>query len=42
VTPINLGLLSSIIQHNGEIEFSQVVNAYSASMVLSGDIFAGK
>ena len=42
MTPIKRGLLSSIIQHKGEIEFSQFVNANKASMVLSGEIFGGK
>ena len=31
-----------MIQHNGEIEFSQLVKAYNASIVLSGDILGGK
>src|SRR5690606_18923986 len=42
VTPINNGLLSSMIQPNGEMEFSQLVKAYNASMVLSGEIPEGK
>ena len=36
-TPMNKGLLSSMTQPNGEMEFSQLVKAYKASMVLSGD-----
>ena len=30
------------MQDNGEIEFSQFVNAYKASIVVSGDTFGGK
>ena len=41
-TPIKTGLLSSITQHKGDIEFSQLVNAYNASIVLSGEIPFGK
>ena len=41
-TPIKIGLLSSMIQPRGEIDISQLVNAYSASMVLSGEIPEGK
>ena len=40
-TPINFGILSSITQDRGEIEISQLVKLYSASIVLSGDIPEG-
>jgi len=42
VTPTNKGLLSSITHPKGDIEFSQEVKANNASIVLSGDIPAGK
>ena len=42
LTPIKRGLSSSMIQPSGEIEVSQAVNAKRASMVLSGDILAGR
>ena len=41
-TPIKLGLLSIITQLSGEIVDSQSVKAYSASIVLSGEIPKGK
>ena len=37
-TPKKHGLLFSIMQESGEIETSQFVKAYKASIVLSGDI----
>ena len=36
--PINRGLSSSITQPSGEIDTSQSVNEYKASIVLSGEI----
>ena len=41
-TPINNGLLFSITQPKGDIEVSQFVNAYKASIVLSGEMPLGK
>ena len=41
-TPTKKGLLSSITQPRGEIDVSQFVKAYKASMVLSGEIPEGK
>jgi hypothetical protein len=41
-TPKKHGLLFSIIQESGEIETSQFVKAYKASIVLSGDIPEGR
>ena len=41
-TPRKHGLFSSITQERGEIDTSQFVNAYNASIVLSGDIPEGK
>ena len=40
--PIKQGLLSIITQLSGEIEDSQSVKAYSASIVLSGEIPGGR
>ena len=40
-TPIKIGVSSSIIQDKGEIEISQSVNVYNASMVFSRDIPEG-
>ena len=42
LTPINFGLSSTITQALGEIDTSQSVNAYKASIILSGDTPAGK
>ena len=42
LTPINRGLLSSMIQPKGEMEVSQAVNAKRASMVLSGEMLGGR
>ena len=41
-TPKKDGLLFSIIHDRGEIDVSQLVKAYNASIVLSGDIPFGK
>src|SRR5690606_4443427 len=40
--PINNGLLSSITHPKGDMGVSQLVNAYKASIVLSGEIPGGK
>ena len=40
-TPIKLGDSFSIIHDNGDIDISQSVNRYSASIVLSGEIPVG-
>ena len=37
LTPINFGLSSTITQAFGEIDISQSVNAYRASIVIPGD-----
>ena len=42
VTPINTGLFPSITHEFGEIDISQLVNAYKASIILSGDTPEGK
>ena len=42
LTPMKSGLLSSMIQPKGDIEDSQAEKAYRASMVLSGEIPAGR
>ena len=41
-TPRKQGLLFSIMHERGEIETSQLVNAYKASIVLSGEIPDGR
>ena len=42
VTPKNKGLLSSITHPSGDIDVSHDVNAYSPSIVLSGDTPLGR
>ena len=41
-TPINLGFPASIIQQLGETDTSQLVKAYSASIVVSGEMPGAK
>ena len=42
LTPTKRGFSASIIQALGEMLISQLVNAYSASIVLSGEIESNK
>ena len=42
LTPIKFGLLLSITQPSGDIDVSHDVNAYKASIDLSGDTLDGK